>query len=284
MAAQLINGNFWIRTLSGAVFVAVVAGAVLWSPWSFGALLAVVCTGCLWEFYGLASAAGADPQRGSGLAIGILLVACGVLAVLTRMDLPPMMLVALLPLTYVLFIIELYRRSERPLLNVASTLAGVIYAALPLLLFFFMANRRVDGVSEYRPWETLAYFAIVWANDTGAYLFGVAFGRHRLFERISPKKSWEGFFGGIVVAVAVAVLTAVWMGVGPQECILWAGLGLVVAIAGVFGDLVESMFKRSAGRKDSGGLMPGHGGFLDRFDALLMSVPFAFIYILISGL
>jgi phosphatidate cytidylyltransferase len=124
----------------------------------------------------------------------------------------------------------------------------------------------------------LAYLSIIWANDVFAYLVGVAFGRHRMAERISPKKSWEGFVGGIIGAVAVAVGASFLLGGNP--CV-WGGLAVIVAVTGVAGDFVESLFKRSVGVKDSGAVIPGHGGVLDRFDALFISVPYAFVYLLI---
>ena len=127
----------------------------------------------------------------------------------------------------------------------------------------------------------LAFIGIIWVNDVFAYLVGVTFGKHRLCERISPKKSWEGFFGGLIGAVGAALLFGYLF--GGNLCI-WGGLGLIVALTGVAGDLVESLIKRSVDVKDSGALMPGHGGVLDRFDALILSVPFAVVYLLIVGI
>jgi phosphatidate cytidylyltransferase len=122
------------------------------------------------------------------------------------------------------------------------------------------------------------YIFIIWANDVFAYLFGITLGKHRLFERISPKKSWEGFFGGLLGAMAMGYVAAV---VLDGNTYIWIGLALVAALSGVFGDLVESLFKRSVGVKDSGNIIPGHGGWLDRFDALIFSLPFVFIYLAI---
>ena len=124
----------------------------------------------------------------------------------------------------------------------------------------------------------LAFISIIWVNDVFAYLVGVTIGKHRLCERISPKKSWEGFFGGLVGAVGVSVLFGHLFG---GNLLVWGGLGLVMTLSGVAGDLVESLMKREADVKDSGKMMPGHGGFLDRFDALLLAVPFALFYLIV---
>jgi phosphatidate cytidylyltransferase len=124
----------------------------------------------------------------------------------------------------------------------------------------------------------MSYIVVIWANDVFAYLVGVVIGKHRLCERISPKKSWEGFFGGVVGAIGVAVLFGYLF---EGNLWVWGGLGLVTALTGVAGDLAESMLKREADVKDSGAMMPGHGGFLDRFDAMLISAPFVFVYLCI---
>ena len=279
MPGKLLNKTLAVRSLSGAAFVAVVVAAVLVSPWTFGALLMAMTAGCMWEFYKLSAAAGAEPQRGLGIALGVAVIAGGWVAVMTGCAALRIIATAIIPAIFTVFIVELYRKREQPLLNIATTLTGIVYVAVPLLLFLLLANRAgAAGEHTYRPLEALTYFVIIWANDTGAYLIGVIFGRHRLFERISPKKSWEGFWGGLVFAVAVAFFAARMMGNAPEQTYIWAGLGLVAALGGVFGDLVESMFKRAAGVKDSGTLMPGHGGWLDRFDAMLISLPFAFLY------
>ena len=131
------------------------------------------------------------------------------------------------------------------------------------------------GLGKWNPWIMIFYIFIIWANDVFAYLFGITLGCHRLFERISPKKSWEGFFGGLLGAMAMGYVAAT---VLEANTAMWIGLALVAAISGVFGDLVESLMKRSVNIKDSGNIIPGHGGWLDRFDALIFSAPFVFIY------
>lgn len=283
-----------VRTLSGAVLIAIVAGAALLSPYSFAALLVVICVGGMHEFYKLAERTCAKPQKRLGIAGGGLAVAASFLLAGGFTGYPVgVVLGAGFILFFAVFAAELYRKTENPIVNIATTLTGMIYIALPLSMFFFLAMFPVNaagisagqsiGAMHYKPWLVLCYFFIVWANDIGAYLVGIAFGRHRLFERISPKKSWEGFFGGLIAAVGVGVLCGYLLG-GDAACknmLFWGGLAAVAVVSGVLGDLVESMFKRSAGVKDSGAIMPGHGGFLDRFDALFYSIPFVFLYFII---
>ena len=174
------------------------------------------------------------------------------------------------------FIIELFRKSDTPIQNLAVTHLGTVYVALPMALAYLIP--MVSDVSGWNPSAALAYIFIVWANDVFAYLTGITFGRHRLCERLSPKKSWEGFFGGIIGAVATGALAALYMN---ADVTLWCVVGAVAALSGVGGDLAESMFKRSVGIKDSGRILPGHGGFLDRFDAMLLSAPLVFLIFVI---
>ena len=173
----------------------------------------------------------------------------------------------------IMAICELYRKSSTPIANIATSILGAIYAAFPMSLMLIIPLLLGNGV--WNPWIVIFYVFIIWANDVFAYLFGITLGKHRLFERISPKKSWEGFFGGLLGAMAMGYAASI---VVEGNAIVWIGLALVAAISGVFGDLIESMFKRSIDIKDSGNIIPGHGGWLDRFDALIISAPFVFVY------
>ena len=271
--------NILIRTLSGIVLLGVVLGTVLFSIGSFGVLLAIIGGGSLWEFYRIAEKTGLAPQRILGMTTGIALIAISVMV--AAKTIPGVALLPFFLLMAIVCIAELYRKKKNPLGNIAATWGGILYAAVPLALLPFIGIQDNEGIVIYRPWVILSYIFIVWSNDIGAFLTGSAWGRHRLFERISPKKSWEGFVGGVVMAIGVGLLAG-WL----QESSLlrWGGLGAVVAVSGVWGDLVESMFKRSVGIKDSGHMMPGHGGFLDRFDAMLLSAPFVFVYFIIFTL
>lgn len=278
--------NFIVRTMSGAVMLAVVLGAILASEWSFIALMAVITLGGIWEFYNFAQKAGYQPMKLLGLFGGIMIfaIAISLFVLFATKDstndslfaiIFGMAIITLLLLVPLMFICELYRKSPTPIANIGSTLMGMLYVAFPLSLLILIPALLGNGV--WNPWIVIFYIFIIWANDVFAYLFGITLGRHRLFERISPKKSWEGFFGGLLGAMAMGYVASL---VLEADAMTWIGLALVAAIAGVFGDLVESLFKRSVDLKDSGNFIPGHGGWLDRFDALIFSAPFAFVYVI----
>lgn len=274
--------NFLIRTASGAVMLIVVLGAMLLSKWSFMALMAAIAIGGMWEFYRFAEKAGYNPMKVLGIFTGIMILCTGVGAMLF-FDLggdsasAPLLLIAaastLVLIVPLMFICELYRKSATPIANIATSLLGALYVAFPMALLLIVP--MLLGVGKWNPWIMIFYIFIIWANDVFAYLFGITLGRHRLFERISPKKSWEGFFGGLLGAMAMGWVAATIL---EASVPMWVGLALVAAISGVFGDLVESLMKRSVDVKDSGNIIPGHGGWLDRFDALILSAPFVFIY------
>ncbi len=275
--------NLIVRTISGVVLLGIVLGAAFGGPYAYGSFLLLIVVVGMWEFYNIAAATGAVPHRTLGLAAGIVLFVTsfflfhGFVSVPQSESAVDMLIggtlyfAALIPLC---FIVELFHESETPLRNVATTLMGIFYVAFPMSLMLFIP---VLITGEWKPEAFLFYLFIVWGNDVFAYLTGIAIGKHKMSPRISPKKSWEGFAGGIVGAIAMGAVGSIVVG---GSLGMWLGLAAVVAITSVFGDLVESMFKREAGIKDSGKIMPGHGGVLDRFDALLISSPFAFVYLI----
>ncbi|MBQ4041457.1 MAG: phosphatidate cytidylyltransferase, partial [Prevotella sp.] len=189
-----------------------------------------------------------------------------------------------------LLVSELYAQQNDPISNWAYTMLGQMYIALPFSLLNVLAfTATPDGRVLFNTLLPLSVFIFLWVNDTGAYCIGSLLGRHKLFPRISPGKSWEGSIGGAIIVVLVAVLMS-WVdeshllapfGAGETGLTLvqWIGLGLVVVVFGTLGDLVESLFKRTLGIKDSGNILPGHGGMLDRFDSSLMAIPASVIYI-----
>lgn len=269
---SLKGKNLGLRTLSGAILAIVVVGAALWSPWAMAVVASLIVIVSQQELFTMAS------SRGEVQPMGLLTMCLGVALVAECVaKQSPVVLLILLLFIPLLFVLEITRGKQRPLENISVTLFGLLYTAVPMGLLMLVGF--VGG--EWEPARVLSIILIVWVNDIFAYLVGCSIGKHKMCPTISPKKSWEGFFGGILFAVLFA------MGVGYMmlgDIYLWGGLGAVVALAGVAGDLLESMIKREYGVKDSGNLIPGHGGMLDRFDALLLAVPFAYVYMIFTGL
>jgi phosphatidate cytidylyltransferase len=274
--------NLIVRTISGVVLLGIVLGAAYGGKYAYSCFLMVVLLVGMWEFYNIAAATGAKPHRTLGLAAGIVLFITsfflfdGFISDMRSSESVDMLIGGILYFSVLIplcFVVELFHDSETPLRNVATTIMGIFYVAYPMALMLFIP---ILITGEWQPESFLFYLFIVWGNDVFAYLTGITIGKHKMAPRISPKKSWEGFAGGIVGAMAMGALGSYVVG---GHLGMWLGLAVVVAITSVFGDFVESMFKREAGVKDSGKIIPGHGGILDRFDALLISSPFAFAYL-----
>lgn len=277
--------NLLLRTVTGIVFVAVMMAALLLGRASFATLLLVITAGCMWELYGLTEKKGSAPHKTIGTLIGLLIVGINLGIVETVINNIAFLkyvgiaFVLVILLTTLVFVMDIWRKKGSAMSNLGATFLGIAYVALPISLIAFFP---LIGNKMLLPWNATivpAYIIIVWANDVFAYLVGTAIGKHKFCERLSPKKSWEGFFGGLVGAVGVAALVGKYLIQG--DVLLWMGLGLLVALTSVLGDMVESHFKRSVGAKDSGNALPGHGGLLDRFDAMLISAPFVFIFFIV---
>lgn len=267
------------RSISGLLFAAVLLGAILLSPWSFALLFAVFSIFILREFYQLAKSAGISAQKYAGLTIGALIFTLTFLQ--TKGVITVNLFGVLLPILFVIPAIELYRAKKNSLENISVTLFGILYVIYPLTLFNFFVFPEAPLDTRYDPTLLIYLYILIWAYDSGAYLFGVTFGKHRLFERISPKKSWEGFFGGWILALAVALLL---QRIFPKfDTGFMLLIATIVTITGTLGDLVESMIKRNLGIKDSGKFLPGHGGLLDRFDSILFASPFVYLLIHFMG-
>lgn len=267
------------RSISGLLFAAVLLGALLFGPWSFALLFGLSSLFILREFYHLSKIAGISPQRNSGLIMGGLIFLATFLQAsgYITINLTGIFLASL----FIIPAIELFRAKENALENIAITIFGILYIVYPFSLFNFLVFPDSTHGTNYDPTLLIFLFILIWAYDSGAYLFGVSFGKHRLFKRISPKKSWEGFFGGWFLAIVLAlVLQHLFPRFETGFMILIAS---VVTITGTLGDLVESMIKRNLGVKDSGKFLPGHGGWLDRFDSILFASPFVYLLIHFLG-
>ena len=202
--------------------------------------------------------------------------------------LPARYFLLIIPVMLIIMIAQLYRKAKNPFDSLAHTFFSVLYTALPFSLFPFAAFSKSGlesllphHLAPFSPGLIIGFFLLLWTNDTGAYLTGITFGRHRLMERISPKKTWEGFFGGALLAVIAAWVLSDWLGI--IDSVRWIIVALLISITGTYGDLIESMLKRSLGIKDSGSVLPGHGGFLDRFDSTIIAFPMVFLFISLFG-
>ena len=228
----------------------------------------------LYEYYRITEALDFNPDKILGILTGSILFV--LTFIISAFDKPIKLLALLIPLMVLIFIIELYRKKPNPLVNISITFLGIFYITVPVSLFNYFGFYN-SGQYDYH--IILGFFILLWTNDTAAYLSGLLLGRHRLFERISPKKSWEGFIGGTLITLIIAFFLHLFL--SDLARIDWIIIGIIISIAGVYGDLVESMFKRSADIKDSGAILPGHGGMLDRFDSVFLSSGLVFLYLLI---
>jgi phosphatidate cytidylyltransferase len=261
------------RAITGFFFVVVMLASVLLGHYVFGAFFLVLSIFCLKEFYTLLNKNGANPDMLTGLVNGIFIYVIFALITYQNTPLYHKLLFLLTVTGGAIFIQELFKRSQAPFVNIGFTLIGILYITVPFT--FFHALAYVNG--EYNFHYPLAFMLLLWANDTGAYLVGRKFGRIKLFERHSPKKTWEGFMGGIFISAAVAFIISYFF----KELLWnqWVSVAILVAGFGTLGDLIESMFKRGIDVKDSGEILPGHGGLLDRFDGLLLAAPVVYTYL-----
>ena len=191
-------------------------------------------------------------------------------------------LLFIFPLLVILVGIELFRKKETPISNIAFSIMGILYVVIPLSILNFFAYEStyssVIGIQEdqHQYWLLLGFFVIQWASDTGAYVFGSLFGKTKLAIKISPNKTWEGSIGGLILAILTGIIFAL---LTNSEELHWINIAIIIVLFGTLGDLTESQIKRSCGVKDSGKILPGHGGILDRFDGVLFSAPFVLAYL-----
>ncbi len=276
--------NLIQRSITGILFVAVIVCCTVLSPIAFGTLFAVITALTIREFCKLVNK---DDQINVSPLIAMTAGAYLFFAFMGY-SLRLFGLSVFVPYIIVVmyaFIRELYLKQSKPLNDWAYTMMSQLYIALPFSLLNVLAysNATPGGtVVEYNPAFPLAVFVFIWINDTGAYCVGSLLGKHRLFERISPKKSWEGSVGGGVFALIAACVMARFNPFAPLW--VWLGFALTVVFFGTWGDLIESLMKRQLGIKDSGSILPGHGGWLDRFDSALMAIPASVVYLYLVGI
>lgn len=280
--------NFIIRAITGILFVIVLSASFI-SPLTMTVLFAIITGMTIWEFTGLVNnKEGVQVNRFICTAAGVFFffAVTGYCAEFTTAS---VFIPYLITVIY-LFISGLFTKNTDPVNDWAYSMMSQMYIALPLSCISVLSFISIpSGYIVYNALLPLSIFVFLWMNDTGAYLTGSLIGKHKLFPRVSPGKSWEGSVGGTIIVLAVAILIA-WIdqkallaGLGVPDSGLttleWMGLGAVVVVFGTLGDLVESLFKRTLSVKDSGRILPGHGGMMDRFDSSLMAIPASVVYL-----
>ena len=275
--------NFIVRTITAIIFVAVIVASFLRAE-TMVLLFALVTGLTIWEFTGLVN------DRPQVTVNRMITTVAGVylffaMAGFCSEIIPSAVFIPYLITLVYLMVAELYLKHEDPINDWAYTMMTQLYIALPFSLLNALAfHLTPEGEVVYDPVLPLCMFVFLWINDAGAYICGSLLGKHKLFPRISPGKSWEGSIGGGILVMLIAAsipylleqFSLLTVNYSPLQ---WAGLGLVIVVFGTWGDLIESLFKRTLGIKDSGNILPGHGGMLDRFDSSLLAIPAAVVYI-----
>lgn len=259
----------FIAAILGAILI---IGSIYYSQWSYFIIFLLISVITQLEFYKLVGLDGMLPLKTFGTFCGSIIY---ILSYFVEGEfISPKYYYAVFPVAACVYMIYLYRKkSAKPFRGIAFTFLGIIYVAIPFALINIIAFHP----GQYSGDLIIGSMLILWASDTGAYFAGVRFGKRKLFERVSPKKSWEGSVGGLFLAMAMTYGVAYYSQTLPLMD--WMIVGLIIVVMGTYGDLVESLFKRSIEIKDSGRLIPGHGGFMDRFDGLLLAAPFIIAFL-----
>ncbi len=270
--------NFWQRLITGVVFVGVIVGATLFNEYSFLVLLTNICIFGLIEYYRIVF-------KNQFHYSQVIFILFGIAIVWMKFWFDEWFAYAI-AMIFPLAAIMVLLSGQRNWKHIGYLMGGLLYIALPLFFFHIGAMKSTHYSDSpymiYKPLLALNLFILIWSSDTFAYLSGRAFGKRKLFESISPKKTWEGFIGGAVLTIGISFLLAYLWHIPYRVNI---AVALCTVVFGTLGDLVESMLKREFDVKDSGNVLPGHGGVLDRFDALLVSLPFTtFCYYIWSSI
>lgn len=272
--------NLVKRTIFGAVYVLIMLAGTLIHPIAFALVFAVILFFTQFEFYDVVEQAGHKPSKWLGTISGILFFLISFL--LSIGIVPKPFGLTFIGIIVFMFIFEIFSSRENTLENSGLSVLGFIYIAGPFSLLSFIVHTSAIGqTNTFNPWILAGVFLILWVNDSFAYLIGSAFGKHKMCKNISPKKSWEGLIGGAVFATIMGIINAVlFQTIGMTS---WIVIALLTVAFGTLGDLFQSKIKREIGVKDSGKILPGHGGFLDRLDSLLFAIPAIFIWLIFSG-
>lgn len=263
--------NLVVRSLTGGVFVAILLGSIFWNEIAATGVLSVFFLLGINEFNSLFKG---HEQISLNSSVNMIFgVSIFTLLILALFDvIPSVFSLAIIPFMFIMNATELWRKEKNPIQNMAVSTFGLIYLIIPFFLMIYLnyTDQLRHGEETFFP-LLAGFFLLVWTNDTFAYLTGMMIGKHKLFERISPKKTWEGTIGGAIFTILVGYIIS--LCTVQDDTILWVIAGVVIAPFATIGDLLESQIKRSLGIKDSGNILPGHGGILDRFDAALFAIP-----------
>ena len=263
-----------IRTITGSIFVALVIFSILAGHFFFAGLFILIGLLGIFEFYRIISNESSSPQKLNGVITAAIFYITVILyhyGLITKS-----FLLFNIITSAAMFIYELYRKKAQPFTNLACTYLGIIYIITPLLLLNMMFQTG-NTSNSFNPHILLGFFIIIWTSDTFAYLAGMAFGKHKLFERISPKKTWEGSIGGAIAGIIAALVLSFFF--NEYKLLTWVAIAIIIIVFGTLGDLAESLLKRTYNIKDSGSILPGHGGILDRIDGVLIAAPILYIFI-----
>jgi phosphatidate cytidylyltransferase len=270
-----LPANLPTRSLSALAYVVILLGTLLAGPWSFFAFLLFVSLGAVYELIAMAERKGVHPPRMFLYCINALVLSVNFFS--ANGTISYTWLVIIIPLIFSLFLLELFKSGPKPFEGLPISFLVVLYCVLP----FALAAHLVFVNHNYHFEFLLGSIFMIWANDTFAYFAGSMFGKHKIMEKVSPKKTYEGLVGGVIGVSVLAYFMGdlLWWGSKTD----WLIIGLIVSVMGSLGDFIESLFKRDANVKDSGKIMPGHGGFLDRLDSLIFALPFIFTYLFIAN-
>ncbi len=262
--------NLLLRSITGLLFAVVVLGSIIWDPYAQAIVFSIFMVLGLNEFYNLFKEHSVVyVSKEIGIFIGIFIFS--LLVGISFQWLPIISILFIFPLFFTLILAELWRKKANPILNMSVLVFGIIYVVIPFYLTIDLNLRNTD----YLP-LVVGMYLLIWTNDTFAYLTGRLIGKTKLFERISPKKTWEGTIGGILFTLLVGYIIGAFVNRGNE--FFWIISAIIIAPCAIYGDLLESLFKRSLNIKDSGSILPGHGGILDRFDAALFAIPFFYCW------
>jgi phosphatidate cytidylyltransferase len=266
------------RSLTGIVYIFLMLAGAAIHPLLFAVVFGALLFLTQLEFYQLLEKAGNSPRKNTGLTLGILffIICFG----MVNSILPTKSYLIFIPALIFIFLFEAFSERSGILQNSAVTLTGFVYVAIPFSLLNFMVHPGYPNYPVFNPKILIGVFFIVWIYDSMAYLFGSKFGKHKIHKKISPNKSWEGFIGGAVFSLITGYVNSLIFDQIPTFS--WLIIALLIIIFGTLGDLFESIIKRRLKVKDSGTILPGHGGLLDRFDSLLFVIPVVYVWLNLS--